>query len=138
MVQKQRVCKTTVPNSSAQLWQVHFYVKAHVNNNSLIPCDTSLIRLAHIHGQWTCDENFFSKISQIIGQFGVYLGYFHLNHQHTFCHCVSLVHDLRFSINQPSFLQKNKILKHIKEKIYLGLGYEFGMQRVRGLAIMRP
>ena len=23
---------------SAQLWQVHFYVKAHVNNNSLIPC----------------------------------------------------------------------------------------------------
>ena len=70
LIQKQRVCKTTGPNSSAQLWQVHFYVKAHVNNNSLIPCDTSLIRLAHIHGQWTCDESFYSKIFQIIDRFG--------------------------------------------------------------------
>ena len=39
-----------------------------------------------------------------------------------------------FSTNQSIFLQKTKLLRHLK----LVLGYEFGLQRIRGLAIVRP
>ena len=40
-----------------------------------------------------------------------------------------------FSINQPLFLQKYKPLY---PNIYLGLGFEFGPQRIRDLAIVCP
>ena len=51
---------------------------------------------------WTMDMwwGLFSKISQIIGQFGqigrINCGIFGLKSQHTFCHCVSRVHDFPF------------------------------------------
>ena len=45
-----------------------------------------------------------------------------------------------FFINQPLFLQKTKpvcLYIHIPN-IYLGLGFEFGPQRIRDLAIVCP
>ena len=39
-----------------------------------------------------------------------------------------------FSINQPLFLQKNKPL-HPNPNIYLGLGFEFGPQRIRDFSL---
>ena len=39
-----------------------------------------------------------------------------------------------FSINQPSFLQKLSYMQI--SSIYLGLGFEFGPQRIRDLAFM--
>ena len=42
-----------------------------------------------------------------------------------------------FSINQPLFLQKTSLYIHIPN-IYLGLGFEFGSQRIRDLAIVCP
>ena len=42
-----------------------------------------------------------------------------------------------FSINQPLFLQKLSIYIQITN-IYLGLGFEFGLQRIRDLAIVCP
>ena len=40
-----------------------------------------------------------------------------------------------FSINQPLFLQKVSLYIQIPN-IYLGLGFEFGLQRIRDLAIV--
>ena len=39
-----------------------------------------------------------------------------------------------FSIIQPLFLQKKSFYIHI----YLGLGFEFGLQRIRDLVILCP
>ena len=62
---------------------------------------------------WTMDMwwEFFSKISQIIWA---------------------------DSNNQQLFLQKTKIVRHFKRNLCLGLGYEFGLHRIRNSAIMRP
>ena len=53
------------------------------------------------------------------------LGYFQLNFPRTFCHFVFLVHD---------FPLTNYIL-FLKKKHFLGLGYEFCLQKIRNLAI---
>jgi hypothetical protein len=42
-----------------------------------------------------------------------------------------------FSINQPLFLQKKSLYIQIPN-IYLGLGFEFGLQRIRDLTIVCP
>jgi hypothetical protein len=42
-----------------------------------------------------------------------------------------------FSINQPLFLKKLSLYNQIPN-IYLGLGFEFGPQRIRDLAIVCP
>jgi hypothetical protein len=88
------------------------------------------------HRQWTCDDSFFSKIFQIIDQFG----------QMDQMNCgVTLSQGINFvtvcvpgplfSINQPLFIQKVKLSRFFKE---VGLGYEFGLHRIQNLAIMRP
>ena len=117
-----------------QPWQIMNYTYFRNSGPSTIYKKSGIRRE---HGQWTCDESFFSKIFQIIGRFGRMgrincgvLGYFQSNYQHTFCHCVFLVHD--FSLINHHFYKKPKILSHIY------LEYEVGQQKVRHLAIMRP
>ena len=63
-----------------------------------------------------------------------YLGYFQFNFHHIFYHCVFLGHD--FSLINHYFYKKTKLLRSFIG-IYLSLGYEFVLQRIRDLAIMR-
>ena len=78
----------------------------------------------------------FSKISQIIGQFGQ-IGQIDCQvipvelSAHILSLCVR-AYDLRL------FLQKTMILRCFLKKFYLGLGYEFRLQRIMHLAIMHP
>jgi hypothetical protein len=62
------------------------------------------------------------------------LGYFN---QFTSTHFGTVSPLSMFSVNQPLFLQKLSLFIKIPN-IYLQLGFEFGMQRIRDLAIVCP
>jgi hypothetical protein len=57
-------------------------------------------------------------------------GVFPLTFWHMFCLCESLIYDFPF-INQ--YFYKEPSFQEILRNIYLCLGYEFGLQRIRYL-----
>ena len=79
-------------------------------------------------------KRFFIEISNIwalADKLGGIWGYFQPIYQHLFWSVRPLS---MFSINQPLFLQKSLYIQI--PSIYLGLGFEFGPQRIRNLAIV--
>ena len=94
------------------------------------------------HGLRTLNEAFFSLKSQTFGlgqfgqidfgAFGVFLNRFISIHFGT----VSPLS--MFSINQPLFQQQKKSLYIPIPNIHLEMGFEFGPQRIRDLAIVCP
>ena len=93
------------------------------------------------HELWTPNEAFFYRNTKVLGldtQFG----------QISFEAFGVLSVDLSapifatdlfmFSIHQPLFLQKKTSFYIQIPNIFLGLGFECGLQRIRDLAILRP
>ena len=62
-----------------------------------------------------------------------HLGYFRLNYQYPFWYSESLIHVFHYSTIIS--IKKLSLYIHIPN-IYLGLGFEFGLQRIRDLAFM--
>ena len=90
-----------------------------VKNRICLPLckkETHSILLAFFHGQWTCDEVFFSKISQISNRFRqmgqIKFGIFGALSVELSAHSLSLCVPSRwFFINPPLLLPKTKLFK---------------------------
>ena len=75
--------------------------------------------------------NFWTLADKLGRKILLHLAYFWQKYQHPFWYSQSLVHI------QPLFVQKTKPL-YPHPNIYLGLGFEFGPQRIKGLAFVCP
>ena len=96
-----------------------FYQGLRTPNEAFFHCNPELLGLGRLIGQ----------ISS--GAFGV--GIFGKNYEHPFWYSESLAHVFHYSTNIST-----KELSLYPKYIYLGLGFEFGPQRIRDLAFVCP